>query len=71
MAHKDNFVWRLSIRMSVCLSDSHNFLVVMHSYVSQATHAFLGMLPLCLGPFETNDPSVIQGVVTRNVNISS
>ena len=33
--------------MSVCLSGSHTFLVVRHSYVSQATHAFLGMLPLC------------------------
>ena len=32
---------------SVCLSDSQTFLVVTHSYVSQATHAFLGMLPLC------------------------
>ena len=31
----------------VCLSDSHTFLIVTHSYVSQATHAFLGMLPLC------------------------
>ena len=29
---------------SICLSDSHTFLVVTHSYVSQATHAFLGML---------------------------
>ena len=42
-AHKDHFVRRLS----VCLSGSHTFLVVMHSYVSQATHAFLEMLPLC------------------------
>ena len=34
---------------SVCLSGSHTFLVVTHtcSYVSRATHAFLGMLPLC------------------------
>ena len=30
----------------ICLSGSHSFLVVTHSYVSQATHAFLGMLPL-------------------------
>ena len=33
--------------MCVCLSSSHTFLVVTQSYVSQATHAFLGMLPLC------------------------
>ena len=38
--------------MGITLSDarlygSHTFLVVTHSYVSQATHAFLGMLPLC------------------------
>ena len=33
--------------VSICLSGSHTFLVVTHSYVSQATHAFLGMLPLC------------------------
>ena len=45
--HRDHFVRRpsvcLSIRPSVCLSVrlSHS-----HSYVSQATHAFLGMLPL-------------------------
>ena len=32
--------------LSVCVSDSHTFSVVAHSYVSQATHAFLGMLPL-------------------------
>ena len=44
-AHRDHLVRRLSIR----LSGSHTFLVVTHSYVSQATHAFLGMLPLfCL-----------------------
>ena len=50
-AHRDHFVRRLSVRpsvcLSVCLSGSHTFLVVTHSYVSQATHAFLGMLPLC------------------------
>ena len=38
----------LSVHPSVCLSGSHTFLVVTYSYVSQATHAFLGMLPLCL-----------------------
>ena len=43
-AHRDHFVRQLS----VCLSDSHTLLVVTLSYVSQATHAFLGMLPLCL-----------------------
>ena len=42
-AHRDHFVRCLSVR----LSGSHTFLVVTHSYVSQATHAFLGMLPLC------------------------
>ena len=36
-AHRDHFVGRLS----VCLSGSHTFLVVTHSYVSQVTHAFL------------------------------
>ena len=36
-----------SVRLCVSLSGSHAFLVVAHSYVSQATHAFLGMLPLC------------------------
>ena len=46
-AHRDHFVRRLSVCVCVCLSGSHTFLVVMHSYVSQATHAFLGMLPLC------------------------
>ena len=48
-AHRDHFVRRLSVRPSVCLclSGSHTFLVVTHSYVSQVTHAFLGMLPLC------------------------
>ena len=42
-AHRDHFVRH----RSVCLSGSYAFLVVTHSYVSQATHAFLGMLPLC------------------------
>ena len=37
-----------SVCLSVYLSGSHTFLIVTHSYVSQATHAFLGMLPLCL-----------------------
>ena len=52
-AHRDHFVRRLSVCLcpSVCLSGSHTFLVVTHSYVSQATHAFLGMLPLCLNEF--------------------
>ena len=40
-----------SVRSSVCLSGSHTFLVVTQSYVSQATHAFLGMLPLCFAQF--------------------
>ena len=46
-ARRDHFVCHLSVRPSLLLSGSHAFLVVMHSYVSQATHAFLGMLPLC------------------------
>ena len=37
--HRDHFVCRLSVRLSVRPSHSH-------SYVSQATHAFLRMLPL-------------------------
>ena len=36
-----------SVRVSVCLSGSHFFFVVSHSYVTKATHAFLGMLQLC------------------------
>ena len=51
-AHRDHFVWRLFVRRSVCLcvclSSSHTFLAVTQSYVSKVTHAFLGMLPLCL-----------------------
>ena len=46
-AHRNHFVRHLSVCLSVCWSGSHTFLVVTHSYVSQATHAFLGMLPLC------------------------
>ena len=59
-AHRDHFVWRLSVRLSVrpsvrpsiCLCGSHTFLVVTHSYryALQTTHAFLGMLPLCYVP---------------------
>ena len=49
--HRDHFVRCLSVRpsvrlsLSVCMSDSHTFLVVTHKNVSQATHAFLRMLP--------------------------
>ena len=46
-AHREHFVRRLFVRPSVCLSRSHTFLVVTHSFVSQATHEFIGMLPLC------------------------
>ena len=46
VAHRDHFVRRPSVCLSVCLSGSHTFLLVTHSYVSQATHAFLGVLPL-------------------------
>ena len=47
--HRDHFVRCLSVCPSVCvcLTSSQTFLVVAHSYVSQATHAFLGMLPVC------------------------
>ena len=37
-----------AVCLYVCLSGNHTFLVVMHSYVSQGTHLFLGMLPLFL-----------------------
>ena len=40
--HRDHFVRRPSVCLSVCPSVCHTF----QSYVSQATHAFLGMLPL-------------------------
>ena len=40
-AHRDH-----GVCPSICLSGSHTFLVVRHCYVSQATHIFLGMLPL-------------------------
>ena len=46
-AHRDHFVRRLSVCACVCLSDSRTFLIVTHTYVSRATHVFLGMLPLC------------------------
>ena len=44
--HRDYFVRCLSVRVSVCLSGSHTFLVVTNSYVLLATHALLRMLPL-------------------------
>ena len=47
VAYRDHFVQLLSVPVSVCLSGSNTFLVVTHSYVSQATHAFLPMLQLC------------------------
>ena len=61
-AQRDHFVRHLtvrsSVRPSVCLSGSHTFLVVMRSYVSQATHVFLGMLPVCF------KISTVEGFVT-------
>ena len=42
--HRDHFVRRLSVCLSVRLSVRLS--VTPQSYVSQATHAFLGMLPL-------------------------
>ena len=47
----DPFRRGLSVRLSVCLSGSHTFLVVTHIYVSQSTHALLGMLLLCFTIF--------------------
>ena len=49
VSHRDHFFLRLSVCPSLCLSGSHTFLVVTHSYVSQTTHVFLGMLPLFKG----------------------
>ena len=44
--HRDHFVRRPSVCLSVRLS--HFVCHTFQSYVSQATHAFLGMLPLFL-----------------------
>ena len=52
-AHRDHFVRCLCVCVYVCLSGSYTFFVVAHSCVSQATHAFLGMLPLCFCLFFT------------------
>ena len=46
---KHSSIWGSLCPASSCLSGSHAFLVVTHSFVSQATHASLGMLPLCFG----------------------
>ena len=48
VTHRDHFVRRPFVRPSVCLSVrlSHVTCHTFQSYVSQATHAFLGMLPL-------------------------
>ena len=43
--HRDHFVRRLAVRLSVCPSVTL-FCHTFQSYVSQATHAFLGMLSL-------------------------
>ena len=45
-AHRDHFVRRPSVCPSVCLSVCPSICHTFHSYVLQATHAFLGMLPL-------------------------
>ena len=47
-AHRDHFVQHLFVCPCVCLSGSQTFKVITHSFVLQATHAFLGMLPLFL-----------------------
>ena len=44
-----------NLRENKVIANKKCFTVVMHSYVSQATHAFLGMLPLCYFlPFPLN-----------------
>ena len=47
------------------MSGSHTFLIVTHSYVSQSTHSFLWMLPLCCSNMGThvrkNTPYWFQG----------
>ena len=53
-AHRDHFVRRLSVCVSVRVSGSHTFLLVTHSYVLQATHAFFGMLHYVLAVILTN-----------------
>ena len=64
-AHRDHFVRRLSVR----LSGSHTFLVVMHSNVSQATRAFLGMLPLCLIYALLKSVLVVSDVIVACIHV--
>ena len=60
VTHRDHYVRRLSVHLSVCLFGSHTFLVVTHSYVSQATHAFLGMLPLCFRGYSVTFGGIVH-----------
>ena len=48
VVHRDQSHCPVSFCPFVYVSGSHFTLVVRHSYVPQATHAFLGMLLLCL-----------------------
>ena len=53
MTQRDHSVWHLSVCLSICLSGSHTFLVVMlflvvTRYGSQATHAFISVLTFWL-----------------------
>ena len=62
-AHRDHSVRHLYVRPSVRPSGSHTFLVFTHSYVSQATHAFLGMLPL----FLNKEQQISRGDAFKNI----
>ena len=65
-AHRDHFVRRLA----VCLYGSHTFLVVTHSYVSQVTHTFLGMLPVCYVSFQHLYISLTELQIKREEEIA-
>ena len=60
----------VALLASTCIIDKVNvakiliintFLVVTHSYVSQATHAFIGMLPLCFNLY-VNDFIIMETI---------
>ena len=67
-AHRDHFVRRLSVHPSVC--PVVTFLVVMHSYVLQATYAFLGTLPLFYSNNTSKNKSVPILQILRHYYIS-
>ena len=68
--HRDHFVWHLSLCPCVCLSGSHTFFVVTQSYISQATHSFLGMLSLCFRNccVANNTEHMIKDIVYNNIS---